>query len=597
MYLYLKNNHINTWASVIGAFMVGLAPKIMGHLGAGHITLIFAFAWTPWLLFFIQSGSKKNVNFYPAGVILAFILLADIRWYFYAAILTAGYVLFEHLLGNKRNKIIIDFMVGVKETVNIILISLVLCLPYLLLIFQFSNLSTRSLMTVNDQSALALPLEALIGFIFPNMAGYAEWITYSSAFCSIGILEFLFTKKKKEETFWIIVLLCALIFSLGHPALFNILNKIPGMSLLRVPSRAILVGIICLSIISANRIDQIITQTKRERILLPFWYNLSLAGLCFGSIIITTGIMVLLKDIAIDFLWGTIALNIFLLLIITKDQQIFSGKNWAMIMVPVILLDILGVGVSQIRFVTYQEVMEQKEDITLFIKLDNKPGKIYSPSYSIPQQNSALNRIQMVDGINPLQIKKYVDFMAASTGVDNLEYSVTVPSFKYGNPQEDNRYAYLNTKDLGELSVRYVVSAFKVEQPALKFLKKVDNNYIYENLDYQPGVRMEINGITEEVNPVDYHAGYYSFTTNKPGRIIISDVDYPGWELFIDGKNRIIDPYRGFFLSVNVGEGAHEVVFKFLPRIMLWGFLISITGIILYGGCFVVQKRRNKMGY
>src|SRR5207247_927128 len=68
------------------AFLGGLAfmgtPKLMAHLGAGHVSLIFALAWTPWFLLAVRRAAAVG-GLRPgalAGVIFALTFLADVRW-------------------------------------------------------------------------------------------------------------------------------------------------------------------------------------------------------------------------------------------------------------------------------------------------------------------------------------------------------------------------------------------------------------------------------------------------------------------------------------------------------------------------------------
>jgi hypothetical protein len=48
-YLFLKDEGLGEVASLTGALLFGFMPKIAAHYGAGHVTLIYAICWTPWL--------------------------------------------------------------------------------------------------------------------------------------------------------------------------------------------------------------------------------------------------------------------------------------------------------------------------------------------------------------------------------------------------------------------------------------------------------------------------------------------------------------------------------------------------------------------
>ncbi len=71
-------------------------PKLMGHFASGHVTLVMAVAWTPWLLLAErkrQTGELK-LGFLP-GLTLGVIALADVRWAALGGLLWLAYSLYE----------------------------------------------------------------------------------------------------------------------------------------------------------------------------------------------------------------------------------------------------------------------------------------------------------------------------------------------------------------------------------------------------------------------------------------------------------------------------------------------------------------------
>ncbi len=104
LYLFLRAVGIKTPAALLAALAFESMPKVFAHYGAGHITLIYALSWTPWLLLASERGYRSygSSRFWwsarqvlPA-VILALILLADVRWGAYAALLWWGYAFWRH---------------------------------------------------------------------------------------------------------------------------------------------------------------------------------------------------------------------------------------------------------------------------------------------------------------------------------------------------------------------------------------------------------------------------------------------------------------------------------------------------------------------
>ena len=104
---YLINNGRSLTGSFAGTMVFVLMPKIFAQYGLGHVTMVFAVCWTPWLL--LAADRKLDANkgvFYRfgTGLILGLILLADVRWAAYSAGFIFMYNLFLLLKdGNGRS--------------------------------------------------------------------------------------------------------------------------------------------------------------------------------------------------------------------------------------------------------------------------------------------------------------------------------------------------------------------------------------------------------------------------------------------------------------------------------------------------------------
>ena len=91
MYLVLKDQGLVFWASALGGLSYALMPKLFAHYAAGHITLVFAVCWTPWLLLAEQKrrtgagGRLGRLLFLLPGIVLGRNFFWQIpRWVVYA---------------------------------------------------------------------------------------------------------------------------------------------------------------------------------------------------------------------------------------------------------------------------------------------------------------------------------------------------------------------------------------------------------------------------------------------------------------------------------------------------------------------------------
>lgn len=63
--------------------------------------------------------------------------------------------------------------------------------------------------------------------------------------------------------------------------------------------------------------------------------------------------------------------------------------------------------------------------------------------------------------------------------------------------------------------------------------------------------------------------------------LVTSEVNYPGWHAWIDGREAPISMTNAAFRGLPVPAGTHEVVFRFWPRILLWSAAVSALACLL----------------
>jgi hypothetical protein len=86
----------NGSAVVAGLAFAGM-PKLIGHIGLGHTSLVFAVYWTPWvLLAFHRAIDRMNARSAAlAGAVLGLVFLIDPRWYLPLALLSGAFVIWS----------------------------------------------------------------------------------------------------------------------------------------------------------------------------------------------------------------------------------------------------------------------------------------------------------------------------------------------------------------------------------------------------------------------------------------------------------------------------------------------------------------------
>src|SRR5260221_8711481 len=59
LFRFLRGEGLALPASALGAVAFAGTPKLVAHLGAGHVSLVYAVAWTPWLLLSVRQASHS----------------------------------------------------------------------------------------------------------------------------------------------------------------------------------------------------------------------------------------------------------------------------------------------------------------------------------------------------------------------------------------------------------------------------------------------------------------------------------------------------------------------------------------------------------
>jgi hypothetical protein len=65
------------------------------------------------------------------------------------------------------------------------------------------------------------------------------------------------------------------------------------------------------------------------------------------------------------------------------------------------------------------------------------------------------------------------------------------------------------------------------------------------------------------------------------GRLILTDLMYPGWQVTLDGEPAEALTVDGMFRGVDVPAGAHTVVWSYHPRSLYWGLAVSVGTFVL----------------
>jgi hypothetical protein len=584
------------------ALFAGMAfaclPKVFAHIGAGHLSLIYALVWTPWLLSAhlvgVNNRSQKHSYEFLPGIILGLIFLADVRWAGFSIALYMSYGI-AHSLFNQ-------FWFNLKRVIIQLLLALAIAAPLLISFVEYTRLSTRSLLSAEDAIQYSLPILRIAGLILPDLRSNHEWVIYPGAMvCILTVVALTTRNNGSTKRYWGLVAAVSLFFSFGAnlPILPNLLD-LPVFDLLRVPTRALFLTGLSLCALAGFGIDAILgdNQYSRQRIT-----RLALVGFSIFVIVFSLGQFFYFQISQIILLIESgliVAGSIWLALAIGKKMP---SKVWLVGLFTISLLDWFYLARMSIIWRESRDVFTEARSVAEFISEDHEVFRTYSPSYSMPQHTAIRYNLEQVDGVDPLQLTKYVKFMDRASGVPNPVYSVTLPPFASGKPDIDNKDYIPDARLLGLLNVRYVISAFRINSEGLVFDKQIGDIQIYRNLYQWPRAWIQDDlevpaNDQKEVEIISRSPNLVKVKVEGPGLLVLSEIDYPGWEVSVDGNPAKLRTFAQIFRSVSLDEGQHLVRFTYQPKSLYAGlgvWLVLCIGILAWSTTklnLIVAKQR-----
>jgi hypothetical protein len=495
------------WGALVASVAYEASPKLLAHLGAGHVGWAQAWGWLPIVVLCCtemlkpihdqvgQSSTARAVAWgIAAGGALALQFCADVRMAVYtlavAATLVLAYVV-------RRQRFTIRDLLPILCAV-VVFLSLAACqwFPTGALLPE----TTRVSMTLRDAAVWSLPWRYLFGLLVANHGGFHEWMTYAGVstlvLAGYGVLACWRRKEKRWLVVWFVCLaLGAAWFGLGeNGGAFQVLWWfVPGMGLLRVPPRSWVLVVFAVAALAGLGVEGVRRMRRVGRAL-------HLAIGTFPPLLV------------VGYWWmvGKPPLNLVMFGVMTPLTVAWIGLKSRMSVVPVagsrklemrkletifglagvllVAVDLFIVDATLVEARSAGQVFSDGRAVAQWLAAQPGRFRIYSPSYSIPQHVAELYQLELADGVDPVQLRVYADYLSRAAGVADQGYSVTLPPYPSGTGDVRTalRDAVPDAEMLGLLGVRYVVVSFPVTGADFHPTGLFDGVYVYENLQARP---------------------------------------------------------------------------------------------------------------
>jgi hypothetical protein len=588
----LRSEGASLPAALLGGIAFAATPKLVGHIGLGHLTLVEAVCWTPWLLLAIRraiDGALEPVGrlwrFGVAGALAGLMLLVDPRWLIPAVLLGLAYA--GKCLAHSQPR---RGRLGFGRSAVACLIGLGVAAPALIPLLELLPRTTRWGVSADVAQEMSLAPARLLGAALFDGGGWPETQTYLGA-TVVLVLAVGAAASLRRGRFWTAALIAADLLALGSftPLYGWMMRVVPGMSSLRAPARFYLIAALAAAMLVGHAFDHLRVVNADARVA----RRVRLVAVGMGALALGLAAVVLLmrsrQPGELQFTQGWVGLAGGVLacaaaacvLILTRPAP--AARLAGAGLIALVAIDLGWANAFTLRIEPAETALSTSACKLAGEPADHGTRRIFSPSYSVPQQTAQLCGLELADGVHPLQLTVYRNGLASATGFSAEAYSVTLPPFPEGDVAFDWRPA-IDADALGLLNVERIISAYPLKAADLELVAQQDGQWIYRNLRARPRAWIEAEGASSgewrSVSGLEWTPNRIRIRVDGPGRLVLSEIAYPGWKARVDGASAPVETYAGDLRSVIVTAGEHEVVFAFVPVSVSWGAALGILALL-----------------
>ena len=143
------------------------------------------------------------------------------------------------------------------------------------------------------------------------------------------------------------------------------------------------------------------------------------------------------------------------------------------------------------------------------------------------------------------------------------------------------------------LNAKYIFSPYPLEDKGFVLKEKIEEIFVYEN-----SLAIGQAFLETEEGKMPLKINYYSpnkiavgLEPGLEGKLILSEVFYPGWQAKIDHQKVEIKIAYDILRSVEIPRGSREVVFIYQPKSFKIGLVITFLTLLGMGSYLVIHAK------
>lgn len=609
-YFFAREIKLDKFSAIIASITMMFSGNITSKILAGHIVIMDGIIWFPLLMYLYEKtiNTKRFIFIIFSSIPISLMLFSgNVQIALYALLTASLYVIFRTKFNFFKALSILSISVLIGFSISAIQI-----IPTL----EFSKFSVRSSgLSYQWASDFSFHPYQWLTLFLPHFFGYPlitntywgingnfwELCGYIGIFpIVLGIIAILL-KRNKYILFFSILAIFAIFFAAGrfsfvYPLFYKF---VPGFNLFRAPARFLFIYSFSIAILAAFGCNILVSKlTKKNTKII----KIISSGLCIiavlsflifilitinkvdiGKILQAHGyaignniqeIVRLIKKDIVLFSILSFSSAILLFLRVKNILNIFAIK---FLIIIIIIFNLWFFGLKFYETKSIKDVFKKTPEINIF-KNDNSIYRVFDLDgklLSLPGRNN----IQSLTGFESLYLTYYRDFLWQVGNHSDTPYETLF-----------SIYDIKNYEILKLLNVKYIISNKKLSDPNIQKLQNIDSLYMIKNT--RPRAYIDYPHGFQEIKIDKYSPNQIKLHTSLPqqGLLVLSEIWYPGWRAFDNGKELTINKTHSIFRSVNLNKGKHRVEFIFDPDTYKVGKIISILSIIFVIAYFIFYK-------
>ncbi|MBN2169053.1 MAG: YfhO family protein [Actinobacteria bacterium] len=545
-----------------------------------------------------------------------------------------------------------------------IIIAVGIAAAQLLPTLELIGLSTRNDIPYSMAVVGSIPRWQIVNLVFPKffgsgpenyVGGWMMWETYGYAGVTCGVLGViaLLRKKKGLVIFLWISLIVSLILALGPGGyLFTVLYK-AGLFFNRLhdPARTLVIFGFSSALLAGFGADYLLDAVE-EPSMRHLHYKAAVRLACIVvalvvALAVVLSVFLLIRgadDSARDWIgiksmvFPLVLLFLLLTLLFSSSRIQSPGLLLGTGLVLIVIVDLVALNVpwtmirvdadnifgdkSAMEYIASQdgEFRVETDANTLYKTLDD--GPVYGVDKTTGDDSLVLEdydryRNLILPSVAPgVQPGLFYEGGLRSPLLDLMNAEYFVSQNKINPKLARGKFEYIVKKGDVHIYRNKTVMPRAWMSESLAFN---NNEEVFEKLSARDGEELKEKALvvypatgTREGKAVTVVEGDVEIKTIEPnhlvietdrackGLLVVSEVDYPGWDVYVDGKKKEILKTNFLFRGVMLEGGQKRVEFKFRSSPIKTGLIISMVTssllVIYFGALYIKRKRERPVG-